>query len=340
MFNPFRSRRPAASGQPREDTRRRLASSVLAGRDGYLFHRDGHALQQVTGQRPLAPDMLNRWVSSVETRKSWCEARGSAFRLLVVPEKHVVYADKLPPGIELSEDRPVRQILGGLDAATRSAVVYPLEELVAARAVRDTYFLTDTHWTTFGGLVGFRALAASLAAERPLYEIPESYVSWTPRETVGDLGVRLEPEHGETVDVIGINTLAVPRVAFQNKLFTRGSMQVFETNRPELPRGVLFRDSFGLNMLHVLLESFSRLVVVGSQSVQYDLLRIERPDIVISETCERFLGMPDPTQAIEAPQDLDGPDFPSFAGVAFAAFAAPGSPGADGAQTPPADPAA
>ena len=340
MFNPFKGRRPAAPEQAREDTRRRLASSVVVGRDGYLFHRDGHALQQVTGERPLTAAVLNRWVSSVETRKSWCEARGIAFRFLIVPEKHVVYADKLPPGIAISENRPVRQILQGLDAGTRSAAIYPLDELVAARTTRDTYFLTDTHWNTFGGLVGFRALSASLAAERPLSEIPESYVTWTPRETVGDLGVRLEPEHAETVDVIGINSLAVPRVVFQNKVFTRGSMQVFETNRTELPRGVLFRDSFALNMIHVLLESFSRLVVIGSQSVQYDLLRAERPDVVISETCERFLGMPDPSQAIELPQDLDGPDFPSFTGAAFDDFVSPRPATPDSAQPASAEPAA
>ena len=322
MLNMLKDRLRGAQASGREDTRSRLAATVIQGSDAYLFHRDGYALQQVTGERPLDTRALNLWISSLETRKAWCEARGITFRFLVVPEKHVVYSDKLPDRMTISENRPARQILSGLDESTRSAALYPLAEMQAGRSVRDTYYVTDSHWTTYGALLGCRVIGASLQAERPFQEVPDAELAWLPRPNVGDLGVRLEPEQEETVDVVAINSSCEIRTVFQNKLFARGSLMVLETNRPELPRGVLFRDSFAVNMIHVLVQSFSRLVVVGSQSVHYDLLRQERPDIVIAETCERFLGMPDPAQAIELPQDLDGPDFPTFTGVPFSEFAA------------------
>lgn len=319
--------RGGAPAGPRQDTRQRLAATVMVGRDGFLFHRDGHAVAQVTGARPLTPDILDLWVSSIETRKAWCEGRGIAFRFLIVPEKHVVYSDRLPPGTVVSDGRPARQILAGLDAATRASVIYPLAELTAARSVRETYYLGDSHWTTFGALVGFRAMADSLAAERPFHQVPDAEIGWFTRPYIGDLGVRLEPEVEEVADTIHVTSGLEVRNAFQNKLFARGSLLVVETNRPDLPRGVIFRDSFAVNLIPSLAQSFSRLVVVGSQSAHYDLLRAERPDIVISETCERFLGMPDPDQAIELPRDLGGPVFETFSDTSFASFAAGGTIG-------------
>lgn len=302
---------------PALDTRRRLAESVILGRDDILFHHDGWALAQVTGQRPLSPAILNHWISSIETRQAWCEARGIAFRFLMVPEKHVVYSDKLPANIVMSENRPALQLLAQADQATRRAMIYPLAELIRARERADTYYRTDSHWNTFGAFVGYQLLMRSLATERPMHEVSEDEIGWTPHPVVGDLGVRLDPERGESTETLGLLQPAPVRTIFQNKLFARGALVVYENDRPGLPRGILFRDSFAMNMISLLAQSFSRLVVVGTQSVHYDLMRAERPDIVIAETCERFLGMPDPAQAIELPRDLDGPDFPTFVGASF-----------------------
>lgn len=317
MLTSFRDILKGGGPDPNLDTRRRLAQSVVVGRDDFLFHHDGWAVAQVTGHRPLSPAIANHWVSSIETRRAWCEARGISFRFLMVPEKHVVYGDKLPAEIAVSDNRPAMQIVSSTNDATRRAMIYPLAELIEARARRDTYYRTDSHWNTFGALIGYRALMASLAPERPMHDVQDEEIGWKTYEMVGDLGVRLEPEMGETTEALQLLAPLPVRTAFQNKLFARGAIAVYETDRPDLPRGILFRDSFALNMLPVLQQSFSRLVVVGSQSMHYDLLRAERPDVVIAETCERFLGMPDPSQAIELPRDLDGPDFPTFSGTAF-----------------------
>lgn len=315
MLNPFRDILKGAP-DPALDTRRRLADSVLLGRDGMLFHHDGWAVAQVTGGRPLSPAALNLWVSSIETRHAWCAARGISFRLLMVPEKHVVYADRLPADIVVSDRRPAMQIVAATDDATRRAMIYPLPELVAARARADTYHRTDSHWTPFGAFIGYGALVASLAGERPMQAVAAEEIAWTAHPMVGDLGVRLDPEVGETAEAARLLSPRPVRTVVQNKLFARGALAVYETDRPDLPRAILFRDSFAVSMLPMLQQSFSRLVVVGSPSMHYDLVRAERPDVVIAETCERFLGMPDPSQAIDPPRDLDGPDFATFAGVA------------------------
>jgi len=183
---------PAARG------RHALRNMVLEGKDGFLFHRDHEAVEQVTGVLTYSPAQLEQWLSTLETRKAWCDAQGIVSRCLIVPEKHVVYADKLPDGIVVSDQRPAAMLLGAATPYLSGHVLYPLEPLLAARRCRDTHHATDTHWNHFGAFVAYDDLMASLAPDIELFRLREPDLTWTPKRYVGDLGVRFEPERFET----------------------------------------------------------------------------------------------------------------------------------------------
>ena len=135
------------------------------GRDGYLFHRDHDVLEQLAGSITLRPRQLEVWIAALRGRLDWCDRHGAATRFLVIPEKHVVYEDKLPLFARVSPRRPAMQLLGALNAGLRKTVLYPLDALKAASAVRPTYFKTDTHWTAYGAYVAYRSLVESLRGE-------------------------------------------------------------------------------------------------------------------------------------------------------------------------------
>lgn len=282
------------------------------GRDGFLFHRDHDAIDQLSGTIRLHPRQLGVWTDALEARRAWCEHNDAAMRFLIIPEKHVVYEDKLPRFVGVSARRPAMQLLGALDEASRRRTLYPVEALKAASLAKPTYFKTDTHWNAHGAFVAYEALVESLRDEIALDVVHENDLQWKQRPFVGDLGVRYGEERGETRDAL------VPsksyKLAYQNHNFGRGAVHVYENTRRDLPTCVLFRDSFANFLIPYLMHGFSTLVAVSSLSCHYDLLEQQRPDVVLFVAIERFLATFGRGQAIELPQDAERQSFFEFSG--------------------------
>jgi hypothetical protein len=299
------------------DARTRLASQVIVGDRDFLFHRDHQVIDQLSGEQRFSPSELEVWVNAVETRHAWCQANGIQFRMVVIPEKHVVYQDLLPDDYVISPDRPALQLLNALSPAVRATCTYPLEELHAARSERETFFRTDTHFTWFGGYVVYKGLMASLQGALPgLVPVGDDNIRFVDRPYTGDLGVRLEPEHDETAETIAHVTGSAFEKIFENKVFSRGAMAIYRAALPETaPKCVIFRDSFSNYIIPHLIPSCKRLTVLSSHSMHYDLVRRERPDVVIFEIIERFLGMFDAAGDRVLPQDLSGHLIEDFTGA-------------------------
>ena len=94
-------------------------------------------------------------------------------------------------------------------------------------------------------------------------------------------------------------------------------MHVFASERADLPRCVLFRDSFSNALIPFLMQTFSRVVAVSTLSCLYDLLEHEKPDVVIFAVIERFLATFGKGKFLELPDDEDGVSFQALTGVSF-----------------------
>ena len=298
--------------------RQTLAETVEWGLDGFLFHRFERTFEQVCGGLVLKRRPLERWLSLLEARHAWCTARRIRSIFFVVPEKHVIYRDKLPQH-NISPVRPAKVILRGLAPTMRPDVVYPVRQLVDARKVDETYFRTDVHWTPWGAYVGYRALLHALSTTHLLEPIPQRSLIRGRARTTGDLGIRVDEEPSEEYTTITADTAPFKKM-FGNRAFTSGQVEVYETGDPTKPRAVLFRDSNATAILPFLVPHFSRLTVVASQIFFHELVRSERPDIVVLQTTERQLARPLTTGADEAlifPDDFGTLGFTEFTGMAL-----------------------
>ena len=83
-------------------SRIRFQHVPLKGRDDFLFHRDHDALDQLTANLVLRQRQIDVWLAALRARLAWCETNGAAMRFLIIPEKHVVYEDKLPRFVHVS----------------------------------------------------------------------------------------------------------------------------------------------------------------------------------------------------------------------------------------------
>ena len=275
---------------------------AIEGRDGYLFHRDHDAIEQLTGGVRLRPRQIDVWTEALRARIAWCEANDSHFRLVIVPEKHVVHADKLPRRLTIARDRPVTQLLAALGPAIGRYVSYPLETLKTSDEA--PFFKTDTHWTPYGAFLVYRHLIEGLRPDIALEIIEASDVAWTERAVVGDIGVRFDPERGELAPFAEVDLQY--SLVFQNHNFGRGAVHIYENARRDLPHCVLFRDSFASALIPFLMGSFSRLVAVSSLSCYFDLLEKEKPDVVLFMIVERFVATFGLDDTIQLPDDLQG----------------------------------
>lgn len=295
------------------DSRILFQHMPVVGDDDFLFHRDHDALDQLSATIVLRQRQIDTWVDALRARLAWCERHQAAMRFLVIPEKHVVYEDKLPRFTNVSPRRPAMQLLGAFDEPVRRRTLYPVEELKAASRTKPTYFKTDTHWNAHGAYVAYRALIESLRDEIALETVREEDLDWKERPFIGDLGVRYTSERGETRASLLPNN--AHKLVFQNNNFGRGAVHVYENTRRDLPTCVMFRDSFANYLIPYLMHGFSSIVAVSSLSCHYDLLEQQKPDVVLFVSIERFLATFGRGQTIELPEDAERRPFHSFSGT-------------------------
>ena len=171
---------------------------VMEGRDGWLFLTDFEGIDALgTYLDPAAvPDTAcRRWADILRRRRDHFAGLGQTYVSLVVPDSYIVYPDKLPAGIVPCPRTPFARIGELLDDATRGQCVYPLDELIAGRAERETFQQTDSHWTDWGAYLGYRATLERLARERDdVYVLEPERLAWASRRSFGALGAATTPE--------------------------------------------------------------------------------------------------------------------------------------------------
>jgi hypothetical protein len=279
------------------DRKTELANSVAIGKDGWLFHRDNFVFEQMSGAKSLSDREVQIWVDLLTGHKQWLSERNIEFCFFIAPEKHVVYQDHLPEGSIISERRPAMQVIRALRNCTSIDPIYPDEELTAERITRETYHAVGTHWNFFGGFLAYRQLAREIAKRIaiPIVDIEE--LTFLPsRMHAGDLGVRLDPEP-ETPEHRCCVSFSKSKLLFESCHYDRGHVAIHENLDVTLPKAVIFRDSSFTWILPFLSESFSRIVAVGTPHVYYELIEREKPDIVILEMIERWVGPPQESPA-------------------------------------------
>jgi hypothetical protein len=270
----------------------RAAEHVAVGKDGYLFVRHELAFEQVSGEKALYEAQAQRWADAIKNRIAWCAARGIVYLFVVVPEKNVVYEDRLPAGAIISAERPAMQILAKLGTAELPHFLYPLEDLRAAETQRASYFKTDSHWSRWGGYIGYRAIMNALAPLLNVEPIQEEALDFHNYTFIGDLGAYLDPEPFEqAIEVTHAQSLR-SQFFFSNSdqiNGMRGQVHIYLHEDDSLPRIVMFRDSGANSLFQFLNTHFSRMVALAIPEFDVDVIESEKPQVVITEIAERFL---------------------------------------------------
>ena len=265
--------------------------AVVRGRNCRLFlgRQDGFDLGRFIDGSALPPFLLEQWRATLLRRGREFSERGIPYLFVVAPDAPSVHYEDLPdqyPAPYRMAGSVFMEAMGTIPGVT---FVHPVDVLRAARGGIDVYQRNDSHWTSYGSGVAYRALMSKILPLRAAHVVSSSEVRFTHRLSYGDLGSLCDPELCAEIPV------AVFSGPEPERLLDRSGAQRQTTTATRMqgaPAGrvLAFRDSFMTDLSPYLARSFSDLLTVGTTTrVMLDAVDEWRPDLVISEVAERRL---------------------------------------------------
>ena len=280
-----------SASTPADNADRREAHKVVEGKDGWLFlgQDTNDVIAQHTGRLRFSRRQLDDWRHVLETRFAWLGCRGIPYFHVVPPNAHSVYPEYLPDGVVPVAERPLLQLMRHLEETeSRARLIYPLDELVAHKPRDLVYIPTDTHWNELGAFIAYKRLMREVAAVTNVRDIEWEQLFISRNELPGDLGGKLEPVRMSMqifVDVMGWQA----HYAQDNRVRFTGRRIEYTCKLAPDTTCLMHGDSFAEKLLHVVAESFGRLVFCHMPSLDFGVVQEVRPDVVIGLLNERFM---------------------------------------------------
>jgi hypothetical protein len=212
---------------------------VIVGEDGWLFfgNQCQQGIDQHRGLRPLTPEELSAIVGYLASIEGELARRGIPFLVVIAPDKHAIYADRLPGHLATPGLSPTDQLMaaerGKLDVLDLRSVL-----LEARQATQlPLYHRNDSHWNDLGAYLACQEVLRRLGIGNAF-------------ECAGDDFVRVTSSFGDLVPLAG-EGFAVPTetAAIRHTRFT-GTIEISRDGEPTprvLPAGARIRvtDEFG-----------------------------------------------------------------------------------------------
>lgn len=284
-------------------------SRVLIGKDRWLFLKYdsvGRNIQlDAQHPEPLSQTKLAELAKIFEERRVWLAERGIRYVVLLPPSKNTVYPEKLPHSLQPTDPgRHLRELIAYLRAHTQVDIVDVTPSLLDHKKDGFVFFARDNHWNALGAFVGYTELARHLQTYFPAIKLLE-------RQQFREETYRNYP--GDLASMTGLTTLfKEDRTMFVNTKWYKargasydGPMQDWYLTMPQrsvlenpaLPRALVLHDSFWLEMMPFIGESFREALYIWALPPtqqafrRFDKQLIERfkPDVVIDEFAERYI---------------------------------------------------
>ncbi|MFN7988924.1 MAG: hypothetical protein U0529_15735 [Thermoanaerobaculia bacterium] len=272
------------------------STTVVRGKEGWLYYAGDSGMDDYVRESPFDAKALGEWRETLVRSREWLRRQGVAFVFTISPDKHVVYPEYLPETI-----RPVGgtyrmdQLFRALDG-TGVPAVDVRGALLAAKPNERLFEKTDTHWNERGAYLAYEELVRAVREQVPAVPpaLPRSDFDAVSRDEAGmDLAGMIGLK-----DVLREERLLLvprrPRLARTvepegGEPWWGNGRIVTEIPGSTLPRAVVFRDSFTSRLAPFLSEHFSRVVYLWQDNFDEEVVRQEKPDVVIQQIVGRHL---------------------------------------------------
>lgn len=258
-------------------------SKLVFGRSGWIFYDsekvpDGVTMLDFRGLAPFTPGDLLAVRGSLERQTRWCRERGIACVFIVVPNKETIYPEYLPKSVRrLAPRTRLDQVVEAVGADSTIVLIDLRGPLLRAknRCRYPLYSRGGTHWNQFGTFYAYQAVLARLSRFFP----------------------RLRPHDlGDFDVVVDRNSSDDHWLGLRENVAARFTLKPGDPRPPaadEIGKAVVIYDS-SWEMLEPFLALHIRRMVQEHVDLSSDrsrpLLERERPELVVYEMTERYLG--------------------------------------------------
>ncbi|MBQ8409274.1 MAG: hypothetical protein IJY39_10475 [Clostridia bacterium] len=276
-------------------------SQVTEGRNQWLFYRPNDSEAYYMGTNLADEATLLQYASILQQLNNICKEKGITLQICVWPNKDQVYPEYMPTMTVATEYKRMERIVDYISKNTDVKMIYPINELLAAKPYFDMYLKYDTHWNCAGGFVGYQAMLKSLGLETtsihdcPVYE-------YTGTETQNK-----DPYYtqvwGDMISIGGLNKNDYtidhnyyikyrPQVVVDTRVGGNGAGDTRHSTSSNAPNDlnfVMLADSFRVMQLGYLEKDFTDCFLTSRSSVNNAdvVAAVKEADILVIAAVER-----------------------------------------------------
>lgn len=280
------------------------SKKVILGQDGWLFLAPegggGDPIADYSGANLFSEEQLKKIAGNLEAQRQWLEARNIEYYLVIAPNKASIYPEFLPSSvIKANSLTRMDQLAAVLKSRTKVTVIDLRQVLYNHKKDMLLYEKTDTHWNPYGAFLAYQQIASTIGKKYPQIkpkELTEFEIVVETRKG-GDLTgmIAMQDQLKEDRIVLRLKSpLDVVKSLLTYTVKSRkavGDDVAFATlHDAQLPRLVMMRDSFATALQPYLSYHFSRAVYIWDPKLRTDIIQEEKPNIVIYELVERYMG--------------------------------------------------
>lgn len=274
----------------------RVFNQALVGKDGWLVYTGTQNLDSFQNTPTLPPGGIENIQHNLELLYTNLQKRNITLIVVIAPNPATIYPDKLPDEIQKIGSRSELELLADEIQKKGPPVLLDLRPaLQKARLKQDVYYRTNTHWNSNGVFVAYREIMRTLALTYP--ELAPKKMSDFDLHSDGiyphdipqimgathilEAGFTLKPKNDDLKWIIYQSNDPRP-------------MSVSYSAQENLPKLLMYGDSFGEPLVPLLAPHFSRATFIHNVSLSADVLSYKEieaadPDIVVLEFVERNL---------------------------------------------------
>ncbi len=139
---------------------------VIRGREGWFYLVN--SINEHRGIQRLPKATVAAWVREFQAKKTFLEARGIRYLIVIAPNKETIYPEFLPQGIrQIRKKLWLDDILEALPINSGVDILDLRAPLLEAKKFGRLYQRTDSHWTGLGLEVATNAIIARLVSKCP-----------------------------------------------------------------------------------------------------------------------------------------------------------------------------
>lgn len=273
----------------------RVFPKVLVGEDGWLVYTAEGDIEDYQKVELFTQEELAYFQKNLDALSERYAQRGITLLVVIAPNKNTIYPERVPDAVPVvGAVSKLDQTVNYLRANGNTQLIDLRPALLAAKAEREIYYATDTHWNDYGAYVAYSAIMSELKKTHP-------HLSARPASDFQP--VLREPDTLDLSSVMGATMLLEPKIQFAplfdlssayKTVNLGGRRLMFSYNRnDELPDLVMYYDSFFFSVIPMLGEHFHNGLYVqnftGSGLWNLSWVDEQEPDVVIIEFAERYL---------------------------------------------------